>query len=404
MIFTKPIEDISYQDVIDFCGQGQRETIHLDYKKEISQSLVKTIAAMANTWGGVIVIGVDEQDSAPKLPVEGMPYLEHLRERVNNLILSNITPPVFPEIQICSSQDNRFTFVVIRVPQSHLTPHAIRGNTQVYVRTDTSNEPEELATLDRIQWLVDRRKRSEELKLSFLRRADERFNMLCKRNGVTLTYGDTTFSMGPLFPFELLRDPKSLRREILEKIHVAACGATLPTLVHRVEFQAVQDGTYGFFVNERTHYVCYEELNQYGFFYHREDIVQTERDEEGKETHFAYLHSLMSHLDLFLESMAKLYANLGYWGTLELRIALKKLDAVGFRDLPAPQGYYKIDNLVSSPVDSSLEFRKTLQSRELVEERVRLVQDLLLEIGWAVGFSHLNPETVLKLLKEAGRA
>src|SRR6267142_1210346 len=402
MIFTKPIEEITYEDVIEFCGQ--RQTIHLDYKREIGQSLVKTIAAMANTWGGVIIIGVDEKDSAPKLPVQGMPYEEHLRERVNNLILGNITQPVFPEIQICRSQDNQFAFIVIRVPQSHLTPHAIRGNTQVYVRTDTSNEPEELATLDRIQWLVDRRKKSEEIKLLILRPSDERFNTLCKKNGVVLAQGDMTISMGPLFPFELLRDPRKLRQEVLDRIRVTAWGMTFPTLVHRVEFQAAQDGTYGFFVNDQTHYACYEELNQYGFFYHREDIVQTERNEEGKGSHFAFLHSLMTHLDVFLEAMAKFYSDLGYWGTLELRIKLTKLENVGFRDLPAPRGFYKIDNIVSSSVDSSLEFQNILPSRELADERAQLVQELLLEIGWALGFSHLNADTITKLLKEAGRA
>ncbi|GAJ01553.1 unnamed protein product, partial [marine sediment metagenome] len=39
------------------------------------------------------------------------------------------------------------------------TPHAIRGNTRVYIRTDTSNEPEELATVDKVLWLLDKRER-----------------------------------------------------------------------------------------------------------------------------------------------------------------------------------------------------------------------------------------------------
>src|SRR5271157_5965668 len=100
MLYTKTIERITFEDVVNFCAERHRESIHLDYKREIDNSLAKTIAAMANTWGGLILVGVEDDDSRPMLPVEGMYYQERLRERINNIILGNITPPVFPEIQI----------------------------------------------------------------------------------------------------------------------------------------------------------------------------------------------------------------------------------------------------------------------------------------------------------------
>ena len=90
MLYTKEIKKITFQDIVDFCKEKHRETIHLDYKQEIDSSLAKTIAAMANTWGGVIVIGVEDEDSKPKLPVKGILYKEHLREQINNIILGNI--------------------------------------------------------------------------------------------------------------------------------------------------------------------------------------------------------------------------------------------------------------------------------------------------------------------------
>ena len=130
MLYTKGIEKITHQDVLDFCNERYRESIHLDYKVKIDNSLVKTIAAMANTWGGLIIMGVDEVDSKPKLPVEGLEYREHLREQINNLILGNIMPPIFPEIQVCQSEEGNRALIVVRVFQSDLTPHAIRGNTK----------------------------------------------------------------------------------------------------------------------------------------------------------------------------------------------------------------------------------------------------------------------------------
>lgn len=157
-IFTKPILEISYQDVIAFCQQGIGESVNLDYKKDFpSSGLEKTISAFANSFGGVILIGVEDEDSKPKPPFEGIEYKDRLEERVWNIIVDNIYPPVFPEIRVCPPCNNK-TFVTIRVPQSNETPHAIYNNTQVYVRTGNRNKPEDLATVEQIEWLRNRRR------------------------------------------------------------------------------------------------------------------------------------------------------------------------------------------------------------------------------------------------------
>lgn len=134
MLYTKKIEEISYTDVIDFCNEQIPENLSLDYKLEIDANLVKTISAMANTWGGIIILGVEDNDSKPLLPVRGIPYKEHTREQINNLILGNITPPILPEVQICQSDDGEMMLGVIKIPQSNTAPHAIKNNTKVYIR------------------------------------------------------------------------------------------------------------------------------------------------------------------------------------------------------------------------------------------------------------------------------
>lgn len=119
---------------------------------------------------------------------------------------------MFPEVQVCPSDDQTTAFIVIRIPQSQLMPHAIRGNTQVYVRTDISNEPEELATLDRVRWLTDRRQRSQELEQTILSRSAARFHTLCERAGITLARGEVAFSMGRCFHSSRCVLPRSCGR------------------------------------------------------------------------------------------------------------------------------------------------------------------------------------------------
>ena len=70
MLYTKPIDEINWDDVAAFCEQRIPEGSYLDYKEDFPRSLEKTIAAMANTIGGVILIGVaEDQESKPQVPI-----------------------------------------------------------------------------------------------------------------------------------------------------------------------------------------------------------------------------------------------------------------------------------------------------------------------------------------------
>jgi len=63
MIYVKPINEITYDDVKNFIQKKIKENTFLDYKADFPRKLEKTIAAMANTHGGIIIIGVKEEDN-----------------------------------------------------------------------------------------------------------------------------------------------------------------------------------------------------------------------------------------------------------------------------------------------------------------------------------------------------
>jgi hypothetical protein len=53
-----------------FLGDRFPESVNLDYKGQLTETVIETIAAMANTYGGTVRVGVDEDKSVdPPLPV-----------------------------------------------------------------------------------------------------------------------------------------------------------------------------------------------------------------------------------------------------------------------------------------------------------------------------------------------
>ena len=54
---------IAFQDVVEFCGQKIVENAELDYKKVLPKDLTKHFAAMSNRYGGLIIVGVEEDPS-----------------------------------------------------------------------------------------------------------------------------------------------------------------------------------------------------------------------------------------------------------------------------------------------------------------------------------------------------
>jgi predicted HTH transcriptional regulator len=58
-----------YQDVIGFCSEGHSEGFILEYKHDFTslsnEKLAKSVAASANTYGGILVIGIDAPSGKP---------------------------------------------------------------------------------------------------------------------------------------------------------------------------------------------------------------------------------------------------------------------------------------------------------------------------------------------------
>jgi hypothetical protein len=154
------IGTIEIQDILAFCSEKHTEGIDLDYKQNWPKDLARIICAFANTQGGLILMGVEEEGKTrePKLPVHGMPLVPSTaRQQIDQISSEAIYPPVAPEVAICrvADQDERYV-LLIRVQPSKFM-HATDGRRKIYVRIRDNNKGYDLASLSELEWMWQRK-------------------------------------------------------------------------------------------------------------------------------------------------------------------------------------------------------------------------------------------------------
>ncbi|WP_454780317.1 ATP-binding protein [Legionella sp. WA2022007384] len=109
----------------------------LEFKRDLSspKSLLKSIVAFANTAGGHLIIGGNDDRQ-----ITGVEHPLDEEERLCNLIADSISPRLIPSIELVTL--NNKTLLVIEVFVSNTGPHWINseGSTQgIYVRLGSTN-------------------------------------------------------------------------------------------------------------------------------------------------------------------------------------------------------------------------------------------------------------------------
>lgn len=105
------------------------ESKYIEYKKNYTKTLLKTVSAFANYHDGHILIGVDNEGT-----VIGINDVEELRLSIENAINDSIEPRPYYELETESVEGK--TIVVIKVYKGEYTPYSI--NNKAYKRMDTS--------------------------------------------------------------------------------------------------------------------------------------------------------------------------------------------------------------------------------------------------------------------------
>lgn len=383
-MFNLRHEDIDFEKIKNFYDLKVPESETIEYKRQMpeNEKLAKTISAMANTYGGIIFIGIEaDKDNNIPIAIPGIDPQKGLNEKITSICLSSIYPPVFPETQVCDFSDEKGAkraILFIRMYESDRTPHAINNNTDVYIRVKSQSEKfEKKATQDEIDWLKDRREKAIKLKDEIIEKTRRRYALQTpagKRASdsfieVFIVPKYPVNQLFPLFEFSnILNKMKENSKEEGLKSNIdrfIKSYQTAPNTVHYHECFAddLPDSRFCF----------YNEFNIYGLIYHINSLYEVcHSDSQDKfDTHFflRVLYGTLKKAILWCQTI-------GFRGIVKVNVIIKglkgkKICMVNKRDYKLRERWW-----ITSKIEDKFDFDKDILLQELTQK----IDDLCLEI------------------------
>ena len=135
---------LTEQELHDLIEGG--EGSFTEFKREIDSAIniAAEIVAFANTEGGVLLIGVDDDQS-----IHGVDDFEAVERRVVGICRDSIVPSIVPEVERAGIEETAKTVVIVRVPKGIDKPYRTKTD-HYYIRAGSTRRrtsKEELARL-----------------------------------------------------------------------------------------------------------------------------------------------------------------------------------------------------------------------------------------------------------------
>jgi Putative DNA-binding domain len=130
------IETVQYAQLMTLIDNRVPEAFDLDYKSELygalerdKQAVATDVAALANTAGGLLILGIAEDDQARAASAPGVSLADAEERRITSIVGSRVVPlPAFEFLRIEDQPGSGHGLMLIAVPRSLLAPHAVIVN------------------------------------------------------------------------------------------------------------------------------------------------------------------------------------------------------------------------------------------------------------------------------------
>ncbi len=357
-MFNLSKEEITFEVIENFCREWQ-EGVRVEYKQEI-KDIPKIVSSFANTQGGVFLIGVEanQTDNKVQFPIEGIPKINGIEESIVQSALMGIYPPVMPEMILVDVPGMGNVVVVVRVDESVQAPHAIQNSTRVYIRAGSVTQPyekPELAEMNRIEYLLNRRQDTQEITKQTLDRIEQRI----KKNG-DMDAPSITVIARPVYPY----------RPVISATAIYKLFKTWS------DKKRVAGGVACFFGQSSDSDL---EINEYGIVYYRKKLSYSEERP-------IKLGNFISCIRYLLQATKELYSACDALGNIEV---VAQLQNVYEKKLSEDFGTdYPIDlrsELICHDSEILASTSKTYLSRDFedAEQQKSIVEELIMQLLWS---------------------
>jgi len=383
-LFTDPIHKIKFEDIQKFCEESIPEGIKVDYKQDFpnNEKLAKVISSFANTRGGIILIGVEEKNRIPIVPIKGIINKGGYEEKITGICMRSINPPIMLDVHEVSLNNAREKcVVVIRVDESDETPHRVKNDTEIYIRINSISEPLQKAPWEEVEWLMNRRKKAVENKKFLLSRAENRFeNQKSNYQFYSLTdRGFRGIYLIPFFPSEKIINIENME-SLVKQSRLNINGNTFPLSSNNV-ISSNESIIYDYYDVSLTH----TEINQFGLIWHKESFGELDNGSQIKIDMFSVLKQLIIVSLFGLE----LYKNIGFYGVLEIHFYMQNIINRPLEIIHNTYGFKGVKGFGCSTLDSEFSTSKAINIHYLQDHFKELMIHFYKNFLWSCGAKDL---------------
>ena len=418
-IFTKPLSSVTFGEVAAYCAEGKVETAELDYKRELPRDgLAKHIAAMSNTLGGIIILGVEEDSTGRPAKWEGMPNEGKLVDQIYQQA-ANVKPYPSCYVYRTTEKDGRI-FILVQIYEGSAGPYyTVTDPYTVWIRTGNISTPLKPADQDATERIRNRRDKAttardgnevfaRQMFQTWLDAAEKERDELFRANPEQNQHLSEPLAKD-LAPLELMLQPYYPTADLLgikpaemQKRLLAFGASHGQAHFPAMESQPAPNGVISlrnFPRSYRAQIYC-DQFYVSGLMYHLHDKRTTRV--QGQQPAI-YLPHILMELFEFLDVAQKFYAAFNYHGILVGSVRLTNTKGLYVEPI-VPRGSF-FSGSISDHMAAldQYEWRLDLDTHKLNDPDWLLdnVLDLMEKIYWDLGkYTQYSPDVARRFLAE----